>query len=461
MSNAELSATPESVAHAESLLCAFDRCLIAGFARQGSEHKQTFESLGRVFQGTPLATPVGDAAAALLQSQVGEEHLLAMACAREALQGARHDALMAQAVAALGGSVAPAENTASGAAGDGSAEAAAYMGSTRQWLVELALAGLAQLEAPNVVPFADTLEAMQGMPELFGLSALLTGFVDELSDHLPTSAMAEIPARRWADLWARSMIGAWRPGPQPAVTEVSGSLQVLGADVRIHDHLVSVVAYGLLTADGNDRRLARATISAWKVDAMAGDEVWTAFADLAGGNTLLAAIAGQKALTIRNMPLTAHGDLLWNGDAELGKGFDPLAVAIEALAPGAGLRIPDTPALMRHPVHIAIPVALDNAAYGGDKRQPTVTIAGAEVPLAIDRLGPPSGIDRATATTLQQVFGLMRYDAERWQFQPLVGRAKKNLVGPGVSMGNGLKVKRAGGTLGILQERASKLLRKS
>jgi hypothetical protein len=205
--------------------------------------------------------------------------------------------------------------------------------------------------------------------------------------------------------------------------------------------------------------MVRATISAWKVDAVAGSEVWTAFAGLAGGKTLLTAIAGQKSLDINDMPLTAHGDLLWNDNAKTGKSFDALAEAIKALAPGAGLAIPAVPALMRHPVHIAIPVALDKPKYGADEYGPTVTIGGAEVSIALDRLSPLTEINRSNAATLQQVFGLLRYDSERWQFQPLVGKAKKKLIGPAAGMSSGLKVSRSGGTLGTLQERASKLLR--
>lgn len=459
MSNAELSTTPQSIAHAESLLCAFDRCLVAGFARLGSEHRKTLESFGRVFTGTPLATPVGEAAQALQKSQASDDHLLAMACARESLQGARYDALLAQAGAALGGSVALSGGDSAGAAAETSQEAATYMSSTRQWLVELALAGLAQLEAQSVVPFSDTLEAMQAMPELFGLSALLTGFLDELSDNVPTSTMAEIPARRWADLWSRSMIGAWRARQAADASDVSGTLRVLGADVRIHDHLVSLVAYGLLEAKGADPRIVRATISAWKVDAVASEEVWTAFGRLTGANTLLQAVADRKALTISGMPLTADGDLLWNGKAKLGKAFDPLAVAGEALAAGAGLTIPSVPALMRHPVHIAIPVALDNAKYGAHKRGPTIKIGGADVPVALDRLSPLTSISGSNADKLKQVFGLLRYDTERWQFQPLLGKDKKSFVGVGTSIAKGLKIKRSSSTLGTLQERASKLLR--
>lgn len=459
MSNVELSSIPESIAHAESLLCAFDRCLVAGFARLGSEHRQTLESLGRVFTGTPLATPVGEAAEALAKSQATEDHLLAMACAREALQGARHDALVSHACAALGGALAPVTSAPSEAAA-ASNEAATYMSSTRQWLVELALAGMAQLEAQSVVPFADTLEAMQSMPELFGLSALLTGFLDELSDNLPTSAMAEIPARRWADMWSRAMVGAWRASPQASAEAVSGTLQVLGADLRMHDHMISLVAYGQLQVKGEDTRLVRTTISAWKVDAVAGDEIWTAFGKVAGSNELLSAVADRKALTITGMPLTADGDLLWTGQAKLGKAFDPLTVADKALAPGAGMAFPGTPALLRHPVHVAIPVALSPARYSADEHGPCAVIAGSDVSLALPRLSAHTGISRSNADKLQRVFGLLRYDTERWQFQPLLGQdKKKNFVGVGTSIKRGLKISRRSSTLGTLQERASKLLR--
>ena len=453
-----LSATPEPVAHADALIAGLDSCLVAGFARLGSAQREHLASLGRIFAGTPLSTPVTAAVEALQKSQITEEHLVAMACARESLQGARHDALRAQAEDALAGAVVSRTDIAHEER-ELSGPANTYMSSTRQWLVELALAGLAQLEAPTVVPFADTLEAMQALPELFGLSALLTGFLDELSDHLPTASVAEIPARRWADLWSQCMVGAWRARPVPQASAVSGTLKILGADVRHHDHAVSVVAYGLLERKGEDAAVVRTTVSTWKVDAVVGDEVWLAFADVPGGRELLGAIAERKTLTVKNAHLRQSGDLVLDGSVKLGKGFDSMATALSALAPGAQLAVPGLPPLQRHPAFLAVPVALDGVDLGGGKDAPTIAVGETQVRLATERVSPLAAMELSSLKKCRQLFGLLRYDGGGWALQPLRGQHAKGVVGPGASMTRGLKAKKSSSTLGTLQERASKLLR--
>ena len=194
----QLSVIPDSTADADVLLGALDQCLVAGFARLGSAHRESLGSLARVLGDTALAEPVGRAVAHVVRNPAGEEQVLALAAARESLHGARYDALLGQAMAALGGA------TISGHSGEAtalaepaalSAPALSLMTSVRQWLHEVALAGLGKLETATVVPFAATLEAVQAQPELGALAVLLTGFVGELADHLPTSAMTELPAR--------------------------------------------------------------------------------------------------------------------------------------------------------------------------------------------------------------------------------------------------------------------------
>jgi hypothetical protein len=467
MSNAPLSTTPESVAHADALLKALDRCFVSGFSRLGNEHRQTLDSVARVFTGSPLAEPVAAAAAALGRGEVTEDHLVMLACARESLAGARHDALAAQACAALGDSVALVDVDA-GAAAPGPAaelpkEALTYMSSSRQWLVEVALAGLGQLEVPTVVPFAATLEAMQAVPALFGLSALLTGFMDELGDNLPTAAMAAVPARRWSDLFSRALVGAWKAKPAPASETISGTLHVLGVDIRHHDHIISVAAYGLLARKDASAsagpRMVRATLSAWKVDAIAGDEIWTALLSVPGGRELLRALAESKAINLDGATLSAGGELALTGKLALGSAFDPMDTALGALAPGAKLAVPTPPPLDRHPAYLAIPVVIDQAEYSDGKQTQSVAVAGAPVPLAWARVSPLAGMDPAELRRYKQLFGLLRYDGGSWSVQPLLAQSGKKQLGPAAGIARGLKLKRSATALGTLQERASKLLR--
>jgi hypothetical protein len=120
-----------------------------------------------------------------------------------------------------------------------------------------------------------------------------------------------------------------------------------------------------------------------------------------------------------------------------------------------------------------LPVVLGEPEYGdgpgddadndadNDADGPTVTIAGTPVAIAGDRLGPLAGIAVSDVRTLSQVFGLLRYDSGRWQFQPLVGKHNKRFLGPGAGIAQGLKLNKSSSTLATLQERAGKLLRES
>lgn len=459
MSNVDFSATPEAVTHANTLLSELDACLVTGFARLGEAHRKSLSSLSRVFDGTPFETPVADAVTVLSKSRATEAHLVTFACAREALQAACFDALRAQALACLGMSVVSGDTASTVPALP--VEAVTYMSSARQWLTEVALAGVGQLDTQAVVPFAVTLEAMQAIPSLFGLSALLTGFLDELMDHVPTASMTELPARRWADLWSRAMVSAWKPRPKPSCTPVSGAFQVLGADVRHHDHMISLVAYGALDAkEATSVQIVRTTISAWTVDAVTGDEIWTAFSGLESGRELLTAIAERKALHIKNMPRYDTGDLAWTGSASvMGKPYDPVARAVEVLGEGTDLMLPTSFALERHPVQLAVPVALTQVKCASTGKRETIEIAGARIPIAWERVSPRAEFGIKALSKCKRAFGLLRYDGGEWRFQPLAGKPDKGFMGPGASIARGLKIKKKSGTLGILQERASKLLR--
>ncbi|WP_428265504.1 hypothetical protein [Haliangium sp.] len=457
-----LDPIPDPVVHADALVASVDACLAAGFARLGSDQRAGLASLARAFAGTPLAEPVAAATKALSGGGAREDHLVALAAARESLLGAAHDALLAQACAALDGAVAaPAEAAAAGP-GDAPAELAGFMSSTRQWLVEVALAGLGQLDSQTVLPFAATLAALQAQPALARLAALLTGFVDELDEHVPTAAMSDLPTRRWADLWSRALLGAYRLAPAPAQTKVSGTLRVLGADLRHHDHAVSLVAYGLLDP-GAGERLVRATVTAWKVDAVAGDEVWTALEH--GAGPLLSALAEHKLLAIQDMTLLDSGDLVWGTAAKLGKAFDPMDAALAAFSSGAGVPIPLLPARDRHPVQLALPVAGAGGKLTERAGVPTLELAGATLPLA--PTSPLLGLGPAELAKADQVFGLLRFDAGRWRLAPLLakgkaqGKAQPGLIGPGASIARARKISKSARTLAILQERAGKLLRSS
>ena len=349
-------------------------------------------------------------------------------------RGARADALYHAAATASGLVLQAAEVV---RAPEASAEARVRMEGAQQWLAELALAGLTQLDNASIVPIVATLEGLQALPELHSLSAVLTGLAHELLDHAPTSALSDPPLRRWADLWTRAMLLTLALPDRSATSTVSGSLIPLGADIRHHDHLLSVVVHGLL--DAGDKRVVRVTLSAWKVDAVAGAEIWSLIDKLAPA--LVAALAEPATLEVSGATL-AGGDLRWDGTVTKGGAVDPFAtdLAVAILTP--------PPPTDRHPLQIAIP-----QVFSGCTVEDRV-LDGLPVDLA--RVSPHSDYDPPEVDKSTDMVALLRFD-DGWSLQPLAGRAGKKTFGPAEGIVKAAKIKKP--ALSILQERASKLLR--
>ncbi|MEN0062911.1 MAG: hypothetical protein AAGA48_12225, partial [Myxococcota bacterium] len=233
----------EGVEAAGALTAAFDRILADGFARLTPAQTEALGELAAALEGSALGALTREAVDALSEGQLLGHHLAVLAGARLAIEGARADALWQVAATATGVSLASAESTQPAP----DPEATTRMAAVQTWLTEVALAGLRQLDNATIVPIAATLEGVQSLPELQGLAAMLTGFASELLDHAPTSSQSDLPLRRWADLWCQCMV--LTVGLPEAVTprEVEGELRILGAEIRHHDHVVSLMAHGVLT----------------------------------------------------------------------------------------------------------------------------------------------------------------------------------------------------------------------
>src|SRR5262245_41420879 len=102
MSLADLAAPPAAVADAAALIDRLDQAFSGGFARLAEEHLLALEAIQHAFAGTPLSSAVQSAVEGISRSEFLDKHFLVLAAARAALQGAQHDALVAQAAAALG-----------------------------------------------------------------------------------------------------------------------------------------------------------------------------------------------------------------------------------------------------------------------------------------------------------------------------------------------------------------------
>jgi hypothetical protein len=465
---------PEGVAHAAGLVAGLDEAFSVGFGRLGAEQLKALDALGRTFAGTPLARPVAEALASVRRSEFVEQHFVALAAARASLQGAQHDALSAQAARALVREASPAPPA---RAPEGQAPAShheVWLESARQWLMEIAIAGLLQLGPEALLPFAATLENLQSERALVRPAALLTGLFNELVAALPIGSMTDPPVLRWIDLWSRAMILAAKPPPAPLGESVTGELSILGVDMRSHANFASAVAYGFLSEAGKSGaapRLVRATVSSFKVDVLTGSEVWGLFKVPA--RTLLAGMAKRAALKVQGMTLLSTGDLIWDDKkAEVGGAASAMAAAEQWLAPGAASTaiLPAQAALDRHPAQIAEPVLL--TGYRGVARSvsgggaPELVLAtGSVLPIATERAVSTLDFGPDEIAFSQKIMGLLRFNAGRWALQPLalaMGGKKPEVLFAGARGAAAAAGGEAGGrdsALGTLRERAGKLLR--
>jgi hypothetical protein len=322
--------------------------------------------------------------------------------------------------------------------------------------MEIGLAGFSNLGTDTLLPFQATLDPIESDGRLPRQAALLGGFLDEMLAVFPAKGTPSIPLFRWADLWSRAMVLCAAAPPPLATRPATGELRLLGADLRQHDTFATLVAFGVLREAGKEPRLVRATISAFKVDVIQGDELGPLFADAAG--KLLGALGGWKALSIADMPLTATNDLVWqDGNAKLGAAFDPIVEAAAVLGSAPEQRPCLEPA-DRHPALIEELVYLTGYDVAG-KDELTLAIAGGALPIAHDRWPETEDLEPADLKGSAALVGLLRFDGGRWSLQPLtVSKKKPPLRAIGSSLSATKKSKT--GALPTLKERAGKLLRK-
>jgi hypothetical protein len=398
-----------------SLVDGLDAALEGGLARLLPGQRDALAAFGSALAGSPLGGAVAEAVATIDTPLA--HHLTALAAGRAAVLGAVHDALLAEAPFPLNvGEVddAPAPTP--------TPEQRQRMDGLQQWLVEVALAGFGQLDAAMLTPVLANVAAVQGTPGLGRLAALATGFLHELLEAAPTSSLPSLPRQRWADLWTRCLLGTAVLPEALGQRAVAGRLHVLGAEPRHHDHLAAVVIHGVLEADG-ERRFTRTTLAAWKVDAIAGADVWNLLRPKAPA--LVAALAAPATLNITGR-LSPTGALEVD---EVGASapYDPFALDLSGV-----VYAPPTPR-DRHPVQLAVPVR------GG-------------LPVDDVRRSPLLEVELADAA---DVLGLARWDGA-WTLQPLLVRTKKGkLLGPALAAADKVK----SDARAVLSERASKLLR--
>jgi hypothetical protein len=445
------------VAETLDLVDGFDDALVHGLARLGEEQTGRLAALAGALRDTPLGPAVGEAVEKITAGSVGDDQLAVLAGARTALLGAVHDAQLGRFDAALGRERASWEEPPASPPVDGP------LGGGRSWLQELAITGWRGVDHDLVSSADQAVSAMLAEPGLRGPAVLLDGLAAELRASCPVATMDRVPARRWADLWARALL-LCRPGSggRQAAGVVSGRLLPLGVDVHEHGTAVQVQVHGVLEpSDGSATRLVRASVAAAKVDTIVGPTLWRL---LDRHPVLLKALAEHRSVDLAELPVTAGGDLIWRDEqATLGEPADPFATARLRLADAFA---PAVPPLERHPVRIAEPVLVEGYTIDGD----TLTLNGHTLAVDLERLPGCGPLTPELVAASSACIGLVRWEAGRWTLQPLAVQAtvkRKPVEAHGGDWALGPtdpKVAKAeakaGDAVAVLRERAGRLLRR-
>jgi hypothetical protein len=121
----------------------------------------------------------------------------------------------------------------------------------------------------------------------------------------------------------------------------------------------------------------------------------------------------------------------------------------------------------RHPVQLAEPIFLEG--YKIQRDDTAILLDWGEsgaLRVATERISPLSEITQDAIASSTQLFGLLRFDAGSFSVQPLAltvqsGTSKPKTIFTGQNAVNILKKPPKTSTVATLQERASRLLRKS
>ncbi|MBI5927998.1 MAG: hypothetical protein HY862_01710 [Chloroflexi bacterium] len=438
-----LTIEPNGVRAIRTTIADLDACFLYGFV--GGRY-EILDALPSLFESTPLHRRIQDSVQMLTQNTFVEAHFVTLAAARSALQGTLYDLLRHHALAALG-RVSSAVNAPSITP----IRTDPLLDSTREWLMELAIAGFARLESEAVTSFYSTLAQLRTNPATVSHAAMLTGFLHELLNALPVKSADEVPLLRWVDLWSRAMLDAVGLADSPTTIPVSGSLYPLGAELHQHSRFASLIVYAILK-QADTIQWVRQTWSSFKATAIQGNEIWLLFPQ---AQPLLEHLIQGKSMTLCDMPMLPNGDLLWDTQAvESGKKFKPLDIALEYCGVGQALSATPLPPLERHPVQLAEPIALTDYTIQGNQLH---LKEGAILALDVRR----SGLTQEELIGTTAILGLLQYDEGQWSIQALL---TNNAAGKFEYAGRAgmelLKKPPKTSTVSILQERASRLLRK-
>ncbi|MFE0800209.1 hypothetical protein [Streptomyces sp. NPDC058812] len=442
----------------------FDEALVGGLLRPRPGQAGGLAGIADAVAGTPLATRVAEAADKTAAGAGDEGHFVALAAARTALLGSVHDALIVRVAEAVDR---PGVVDASAGSVAGEEHAVNLLVAARSWLCDLARAGWQGIDHELVGGAAPVVSAMLPDPALRRPATLLDGFAAELAACCPGATLAQVPVRRWADLWARALL-LTLPGAAsaPAMGEVTGRLLPLGVDVQEHATAVQAQVHAVFEpADGGTSRLVRASVSAPKPDTVVGAGLWQL---LRPHMSLLAAVSEGRSMDLDAMPVTAEGDLVWDdARARVGEPADPFVTARVALPTAAPF---DVSPLDRHPARIAVPVLVEGYGVADGADGVVLEVAGCRLGVDADRVPAAGPLTPEVFASSTACLGLLRWDGGEFLLQPLAVertvRKKTVAVHAGAWAGGttdkaGVRAEKAAtDAVTVLRERAGKLLRK-
>lgn len=450
-----LQANPEGLTEGFEHLKLIDTCFKSGFSRLTEVQKESLQSFTNIFSATRFEAPLTEAVEEIVKGNFQLQYFKIIAGARMSLTGSMYDSLINELEKADGISwTAPDEL----AFAD---EASPLLDSCMEWLKEIAINGFESLEHSQLQPFNQTLENLMKSPEHYRQSCLLIGFINELSQSIPVSAMDSIPLRRWADLWSKAVMNSVALPQNDASKTVSGDLYVLGTDIFQHNNCVSMKCYGILK-DGEQKQFVDFSITSYKVATIIGQENWKLFA---GYPVLMKALSLNKYIAINGLSLVSNSTLVWDeSKVAMKSAYAPMDIAKEDLKDAVLYK---SPSFDRHYIHIIQPVFLENYKVSVNDDECSISIDGTELPLDTDRLTSMSVIDLKMIKASKQCFGFIRFDGEQWFFQILSINAvikKKEYCIHNATSAMGIpkdigKKSRKGDSFEILKERSSRLLR--
>ena len=338
---------PAGIQESLALLNQIDNCLLTGFSRLSTEQITFFRSLTAIFSGTAFEQALSSLAEACKITTFKMEHFVHLAAARSALNGAIYDALLEQVATELNYQFDPITATTTKAAHP-------LLTSCAEWLKEIALVGFESLQQEQLHAFSQTLDNLMENTALRQQSTLLTGLVNELGYSIPIGNGKPIPLRRWADLWSKAMMNCQGKLQEDEVQIVSGVFEVVGSEILQHNNAVALRVYGLLEID-KVKKITQFSVQVFKVDTIVGFESWKLFS---GFPKLLKTLSKSLAISLDGVRMYPNGVWQWEEDkVSLLKSVNMLSLAATALKDSHFYK---TPAYERHPVHLKVPLYLEN-----------------------------------------------------------------------------------------------------